>query len=111
MLIYDGDCGFCTMSAKWIRRRLPADATIVSRPGIAAVEWVDARGRTHRGHRAIARSLIAAGGVWGIVGRALLVPPVTWVAALVYRVVSANRHRLPGGTPACNVDATRGPTA
>ena len=108
MLIYDGDCGFCTSSAAWIKRRMPEGTEVVPEPGIDAVRWVHDDGRTYRGHRAIARSLIASGGAWRVVGRAFLVPPVSWLAAVVYRVVSANRHRLPGSTDACRTNATRG---
>lgn len=34
-------------------------------------------------------------------GHLLETPPYSWLAALGYKFVSANRHRLPGGTPAC----------
>ena len=37
------------------------------------------------------------------VGVVLLVPGISAVAARVYSWVSANRHRLPGGTPACSL--------
>ncbi len=46
---------------------------------------------------------MAAGGVWGLIGRLMLVPPVSWLAAAVYAVVARNRHRLPGATDACRV--------
>jgi predicted DCC family thiol-disulfide oxidoreductase YuxK len=41
--------------------------------------------------------------VWKAVGVVLQVPPISWLAALVYVVVAKNRHRLPGGTPACKL--------
>jgi len=41
------------------------------------------------------------GSVWGLVGRLLLVPPVSWLAAVGYSVVSRYRYLFPGGTPAC----------
>jgi predicted DCC family thiol-disulfide oxidoreductase YuxK len=116
LLIFDGDCAFCTSSAQWIEHRLPdgvrvepwqqLDLTayrLTEHDVTTAAYWVDRRGRTHRGHRAIARSLIAAGGGWKVLGTALLVPPISWIAALLYRVVAKNRHRLPGGTPACKL--------
>ncbi|NDH76279.1 MAG: DUF393 domain-containing protein, partial [Actinobacteria bacterium] len=28
LLIFDGDCGFCTTSAGWIERRLPDDVRV-----------------------------------------------------------------------------------
>ena len=48
--------------------------------------------------------LIAIGGLWRVAGHLLLVPPISWVAALVYALVARYRHKLPGGTVACRVD-------
>ncbi|RMH78140.1 MAG: DUF393 domain-containing protein, partial [Actinomyces sp.] len=85
MLVYDGDCGFCTASAHWIARRLPAGTPVVAAAdadldglGLSdhdvatAAWWIDPDGGRHRGHRAIARALVAAGGLWTLVGRMLL---------------------------------------
>jgi len=55
------------------------------------------------GARAIARALIAAGGLWEILGRVLLFPPISWISALGYRIIARYRHFLPGGTPACKL--------
>lgn len=57
--------------------------------------WIDAEGCQFAGHAAIAKSLIHIGGLWGVAGRLLRVPPISWLARLVYRVVAANRHRMP----------------
>jgi predicted DCC family thiol-disulfide oxidoreductase YuxK len=48
----------------------------------------------------------SAGRIWRIAGRALLLPGISSIAARAYRLIAANRYRLPGGTPACAV--TRG---
>jgi predicted DCC family thiol-disulfide oxidoreductase YuxK len=114
MLVFDGDCAFCTTSARWIGRRLPASAAVQpwqaldlrslglsTRDVQTAAYWIDTDRSTHRGHRAVARSLIAAGGAWGLVGRVLLIPPVSWLAALGYELVAHNRSKLPGATDAC----------
>ena len=58
--------------------------------------WIDAEGRKFTGHAAIAKSLIHIGGLWGVAGRLLRVPPISWLARLVYRLVAANRHRISG---------------
>jgi predicted DCC family thiol-disulfide oxidoreductase YuxK len=113
VLLYDGDCGFCTSSARFIERRIPADAEIVAyqRADLDAlgttaeraeheVLWA-AGGRVYGGARAVAMLLTAAGGPWRPLGVFLRVPPVSWIAQGLYRLVSANRYRLPGGTPAC----------
>lgn len=116
MLVYDGDCGFCTRVAGWAADRLP-DGTVVAPsrdldlPALgltrADVErsawWLDGDRRAS-GHRAIGRALTAIGGPWRPIGRLLVVPPVSWLAAGVYRLVARYRHRMPGGTAACRVD-------
>jgi predicted DCC family thiol-disulfide oxidoreductase YuxK len=117
-LVFDGDCGFCTTSANWIARhwperdgpvatpwqRLPADVVTASTLTVAdfqrAAWWIDGS-RQEEGSRAVGRAFIAAGGAWALVGWALLVPPISWVAPLGYRLVARYRYRLPGGTPAC----------
>lgn len=58
--------------------------------------WIDTEGRKFTGHAAIAKSLIHIGGLWGTAGRLLRVPPISWLARLVYRLVAANRHRISG---------------
>lgn len=119
VLIFDGDCGFCTSSAVWIARRWRGPGRIVpwqrldrdelARYGLttaqveAAAWWVDERDRAWRGHLAVAQAMAVAGGVWGVLGRLVLVPPIRWLAAVVYRFVVRYRYRLPGGTPACRV--------
>jgi predicted DCC family thiol-disulfide oxidoreductase YuxK len=118
VLVYDGDCGFCTTTATWITDRWKpvgrAEAvpwqhlgdTGLTRLGLSsddvttAAWWVE-DGRRFRGHLAVAHALMAAGGGWGLVGRALLVPPLRELAGVGYRLVARYRYRLPGGTPAC----------
>ncbi|MDP9867109.1 MULTISPECIES: thiol-disulfide oxidoreductase DCC family protein [Streptosporangium] len=119
VLLYDGDCGFCTASVRFAERRigLRARATPWQRADLAAlgttreradreVLWVE-RGRVYGGAQAVARLLIAAGPPWSLPGLLLRMPPLRWAAQGVYRLVSANRHRLPGGTPACALPAGR----
>ncbi len=123
VLVYDGNCGICTRTAHWVAHRLPeGDGTAVepwqrldlealgldaNDVGIAAW-WIDADGAKHGGHRAVAASLRAVGGRWGIAGRLLSVPPVSWLAKAVYGVVAANRRRLSrwGVTPECAADGS-----
>ncbi|GAA3147906.1 DCC1-like thiol-disulfide oxidoreductase family protein [Planomonospora alba] len=119
MLIYDGDCAFCTASVRfaerWIGVRarvtpwqladLPALGTTAERAD-REVLWIE-HGRVYGGAQAAARLLVAAGGPWRALGHALRVPPLRWAAHGLYRLVAANRHRLPGGTPACSLPAAR----
>ncbi|HXH56376.1 DUF393 domain-containing protein [Iamia sp.] len=117
-LIYDGDCGFCTATASWFGRRRKASEVAVQpwqaldldrfglteRQTRTEVWWVDAEGHNHGGHRAVSRALEAMGGAWSLAGRLLRLPPASWAAALAYRLVARNRHRLPGSTDACRLD-------
>jgi predicted DCC family thiol-disulfide oxidoreductase YuxK len=109
-VIYDGDCGFCTWSATNGQRLLPADVTVVPwqrvdldalgvspEAAARAVQWVGPGDAPRRaGHRAIAAWLIASGLPWSLAGRLLVLPPVSWLAAGVYRLVARNRHHIPG---------------
>lgn len=120
ILIFDGDCGFCTWAAEWSERRLPSDARISPwqfmeselpayglsvESASSAVYWVDANGRPHRGHRAIAQTLRTIGGGWSLLGVLMEAPLLSWIAAGLYRLAARYRHKLPGATPACR----RGP--
>ncbi|MDP9841651.1 thiol-disulfide oxidoreductase DCC family protein [Streptosporangium lutulentum] len=113
VLIFDGDCGFCTTSVRFAERRIGIHARVTpwqfadlaalgTTPDRAGHEvlWID-RGRVYGGAQAVARLLIAAGPPWSPLGFLLRVPPFRWVAHGLYRLIADNRHRLPGGTPAC----------
>lgn len=114
VLVFDGDCGFCTRSVELLDALLPTTAEIVpwqhtdlERLGTSQartrheVVWVAPDGHTWGGAQAVARLLIDAGSGWALLGHALRLPPQRWVAWLTYRLVARYRHRLPGGTPRC----------
>jgi predicted DCC family thiol-disulfide oxidoreductase YuxK len=116
VLIFDSDCGFCTASAGFIERRIPTSAEIEPFQSIdltalgttreraeREVLWVDRTGRVFGGAAAVARLLRDAGRLWAILGLLISPPPLSWAATGVYRLVAVNRHRLPGGSPACAV--------
>ncbi|MFG1999921.1 thiol-disulfide oxidoreductase DCC family protein [Spirillospora sp. NPDC048911] len=126
VLLYDGDCGFCTTSVRFLDRRVPTSAEVVAFQfaDLAAlgtdaeqvsyeVVWVARDGRTYGGAQGVARLLIDAGGLWRPLGMIAVVPPFRWLAHGLYRLVADNRYRLPGGTPACALPPNRrpGPTA
>lgn len=113
VLVYDGDCAFCTRCAR-ILERIGPDAEIVAwqstdlaelgiteQQATDAVQWVQIDGAVRSGHEAIAATLNTAGRIWKIIGRMILLPGISWMAAKVYRLVADNRYRLPGSTPAC----------
>ena len=128
VLLWDGDCAFCARSAAFLtRHRLGDGVDVVPWQDVdlaalapdslgltaaachSAVQWVDADRmgmlRRRSGAAALAALLRHAGGVWLVPGAVAAVPPGSWLAAAVYRVVAANRHRLPGGTAACALPA------
>ena len=116
LLVYDGDCAFCTSSARLLEKIGPkaeiaawqqidlVELGLTEEAAAAAVQWVALDGTVRSGHEAVAAALRSAGGAWAPVGRLLVAPGIAPIAAVAYRLVAANRHRLPGGTPACAVD-------
>ena len=114
VLLYDGDCAFCTSCARLIEKRIRPSAAVVpsqladldelgvtEEQAAGALQWVGADGTVRSGHEAIAAMLGTAGAAWSLLGRLLLLPGASWLAAAAYALVASNRHRLPGGTPAC----------
>ena len=113
VLVFDGDCAFCTSCARALERIGPAAEIvawqltdlaglgITEQQAIEAVQWVATDGAVRSGHEAIAAALSSAGLIWRLMGRAMMLPGISWIAAKAYRLVADNRYRLPGGTPAC----------
>jgi predicted DCC family thiol-disulfide oxidoreductase YuxK len=108
-LVYDGECGFCQRWARWLGRRVPPGTRFVafqdmddlSRYGLARADverasyWVDPDGRAFGGNRSIAKVLQRSRGTWRVIGVVLDLPVVRSLAALAYRAIARNRHRLP----------------
>lgn len=122
VLVYDGDCGICTRSVEFVERRLRTDVEIVAFQfadlaslGLTreacedAVQWVTPSGRISHGHIAVGDLLKASGWPWVPIGWLVQTPPTSWIAGAAYRWVARNRHRLPGGTPACTLPAEQRP--
>jgi predicted DCC family thiol-disulfide oxidoreductase YuxK len=133
--LFDGDCAFCTSCARFLRRwvRTPAsiepwqfadlDALGVTPEQCAeSVQWIESSpaaiavpvrpAAVVAGPLAFAGLLRTAVGwsgrlVWRPAGVVLGVAPVRALAWLMYRWIARNRHRLPGGTPACALPARR----
>ena len=118
LVIFDGDCGFCTSSAHWVARRLnrrpgpsvalvPWQFTDLAALGTTAERaqrealWVGTDGEIRGGAAAFAEWLTFRGGAYAVAGRLMNLPLVRSLAAAVYGVIAKNRHRMPGGSPAC----------
>lgn len=122
LLVFDGDCGFCTSSARVAERWLglehveawqflDLDSLGLTREQCErAVQWVAVDGSIQPAERAVIAALRHAGGAWRVFGEVMNLPGVRHLAAVVYRLVAKYRHRMPGGTPACKLPA-RGPGA
>ena len=102
VLLYDGECGFCTRLVEGASDRLPADVDYLpfqtaplATYGVSAAEarhalhWVSVEGRIgprQRGRGATARGQRRR--VGSLLGRLLLAPPFSFVAAAVYWLVA-----------------------
>src|SRR5262249_47283529 len=117
LLIFDGDCAFCSSCVRAAERVLPGELQAMPWQRVpdlavygltpeaagASVQWVDSSGSLATGAEAVAQALMAAGGVWWLAGRIMVLPGIRSVAAFAYEVIASNRSRLPGGTPACKL--------
>lgn len=114
LLVFDGDCAFCTTWVNRGRQILPVfpeaqpwqwldlDDLGLTRHDVTHFAWYLADGRAFRGHAAVAAVFRTQRGFgWRFLGRLLVTPPFSWGARLAYAFVARFRHRLPGGTPAC----------
>jgi len=120
VLIYDGDCGFCSW---WVavlaprvasRARLqPYQTTDLRHLGVrpadaaAALQWVPVTGRPLTGAQALAAWLASGRQPWRLVGVVLSTRGISDLAQLVYRRVARVRHSIPGPWQRCPVS---GPT-
>lgn len=127
-LVIDGDCAFCTSSTTWIAarlhrddrpnvRRVPYQFLDLDSFGLrldrvrSEVVWLPASwqqpsrtitaSQLPGGADALTMWLSYAGGGYRLLARLLSRGPIRSLAGVIYRVVAANRNRLPGGTPAC----------
>ncbi|WP_370614731.1 thiol-disulfide oxidoreductase DCC family protein [Mumia sp. Pv 4-285] len=114
VLVFDGDCAFCSSSARWVQRWAPSrraevvawQHTDLGAIGLTAQEcstalrWVDGE-RHSAGPVAVADYLRTARAPWPALGAVLGTRLATAAAWPVYRWVAEHRHQLPGGTPQC----------
>ncbi|MBI1352319.1 MAG: DUF393 domain-containing protein [Actinomycetales bacterium] len=119
VLVYDGDCGFCTTSARWLARRagrldvVPWQKADLDGLGLteeqcaAAVQYVDGARHLSSG-AAVAAALGLCRQPYRTVGSVLGAAVLRPVVERAYARVAAHRHRLPGGTASCASDRDEG---
>lgn len=114
ILLYDGDCGFCSTSIRWVQKNIRPKSEITpwqwadlkqlgttkKRVMYEAI-WIEPNGKIYGGAQAVALILMNAGWFWYPFGILLRIPPFRWLGHWIYRLVAINRHKLPGGTPTC----------
>lgn len=113
-VVFDGDCAFCTASADRLRRwsRGALDTVPWQRADLEALRLTEAQCRDAvqyvgpdgacSGGAAIAAALGDCAQPWRSLAPLLRINHrlTEWC----YAQVARNRHRLPGGTPACAMD-------
>jgi predicted DCC family thiol-disulfide oxidoreductase YuxK len=111
IVVYDGDCGICQASARWIGRHVPG-VEVVSHHDYGVDElgsvWFIDSGEMYEGADAVNELLRHAPGT-GLraAGRAMALPVVRTCARGVYRAVARNRRLISRalGMNACAVPA------
>jgi predicted DCC family thiol-disulfide oxidoreductase YuxK len=114
VLIFDGDCAFCTTWVNRLQAWLPRppralpwqwsdlDALGLTRDDVTDFAWYLTRRHSYAGAMAfgaLLREQPRAG--LRFFGHLLFTPPFSIVAAVGYNLIARFRHVLPGGTPAC----------
>ena len=117
VLVFDGDCGFCTSVARHFERRsrTPVNAVPWQRANLASLGltpemtseqvYLVSDGSLFAGAECFAELMKIQGDLFHrSVAKLMRAPGIQRVSAWGYSLVARNRHRLPGGTPACKMD-------
>jgi predicted DCC family thiol-disulfide oxidoreductase YuxK len=121
VLIYDGDCQFCQLSLDFGVRNLrifpqyvafqkidPNDFGLSAqqvRSQIWLAQKAPATAAALGGHLAAAAILKLQPSRWlRVLGWLTSTPPTSWAANVLYKLIAANRHRLPGGSRTCKLE-------
>jgi predicted DCC family thiol-disulfide oxidoreductase YuxK len=106
VLVYDGDCEFCSRLARWVERRdknhrvavRPSqDQRLIERLGLTGADvgraaWaIEPGGRRFEGAAAINRVLRELGGGWSYAASLYGVSPMRWLEDAYYRRVARRR--------------------
>jgi predicted DCC family thiol-disulfide oxidoreductase YuxK len=122
VVLFDGNCRFCTAQAKRITRRFPRaliaenfqEATVLAKYAERGVTYDECMkqmqlvahdGRVYGGAEAIARILVRGVPLVGLVAYLYYVPGVRQLANALYRIVAKYRYRIAAKKEPC-VDGT-----
>lgn len=121
LLIFDGDCAICSTSARLLKRITKGRISIkpyqhldLEKYGLTAeltskAVYYISNEKRYVAAEAMGRVLIDSKTIWVVAGAFIQLPLVKILAKKVYYLIAANRHRLPGGTPECQLtDEERG---
>lgn len=116
LLIFDGDCGFCTTTSNYILKRSQTQIEIspwqyvdFTNLPVTAKQCADqvyflVGGVPFGGHEAFAMILKSQKNIFlKTVGSILMLKALRWITKPAYRLTAKYRHKLPGGTPACKL--------
>ena len=121
VLIYDGDCQFCQLSLDFGIKNLRVFPQYVAfqkidpktfgltaqqvRSQIWLAQRIPASAPALGGHLAAGAILkLQSSRTLRLLGWLASTRPTSWAANLLYKLIAANRHRLPGGSRACKIE-------
>ncbi|MEO0067399.1 MAG: hypothetical protein RJB63_524 [Actinomycetota bacterium] len=116
VLVFDGDCGFCTTTANWIKKnsRVAFEITpyqwtdlyqygLTTEEAAAKVQLVIGD-KVFAGHYCMSKLLlIQPNPLLKLIGALMVMPGAEPISAKIYTWIATNRQKLPGGTPACKM--------
>ena len=106
ILITDGNCAFCQRTAKKLAGIVPTgwinvpSTELTNSYGLTQdqlehsvwlIENPESEPKHYSGAKAVGKVLRIRGGLWGGLGWLTSIPPTSWIAAGMYRVVANNR--------------------
>ena len=117
LMVFDGDCAFCTTWINRLKKILPVfpettpwqwadlDALGLTRDEVTHYVWYLTPTHQFAGHLALSALLRAQPRIGlRFLGNLIATPPFSPIAAVGYYYIAKYRHRLPGGTPACQLE-------
>ncbi len=116
LVIYDGDCAFCSTAARFAQQRVapslsysPYQFTELAKYGItiqqaqSSLKFVTDSGEVLSAHLAVSQIMRSGNKFWQLLGILVDLPMIRSLAALGYKLTAKYRHKLPGGTPTCKM--------